>query len=217
MDKFDRFLDAMEHPDRYTPMEIEAILQDPEVKGTFDLLDKTKSSLQTIIIPDVEDEWRKFEHNISQSEKLQRPWPIRFFTKNAAASIAIVIASFTAVAAIVGVGIHQINNRSKTNPEVEMTTEANIVAPQPDTSILIKPKEELPPAILIFDNETLEEILTKIGDYYEYQIIFNKDTSKSLRLYFRWNQANKIEEVIERLNNFEQIHITINDRTIKID
>ena len=218
MDKFDRLLDAMEHPDRYTPTEIEAMLQDPEVRELFDLLDKTKSSLQTIIIPDIEDEWKRFEHNHRQSEKLQRSWSTRFFTKNAAASIAIGIASFTAVAAIVGIGIHHINkHRSATTPEVEMTTEANIVASQPDTVKLVKPKEEVSPTTLVFDNETLENIITRIGNYYEYQIIFNKDTSKSLRLYFRWNQANTIEEVIERLNNFEQIHITINDRTIKID
>ncbi|MDE5880224.1 MAG: DUF4974 domain-containing protein, partial [Muribaculaceae bacterium] len=166
----------------------------------------------------IEDEWKRFEHNIRQSEKLQRPWLIRFFTKNVVASIAIGIASFTAVAAIVGIGIHHINKqRSETTPEVEMTTEANIVASQSDTVKSVKPKEEVSPTTLVFDNETLENIITRIGDYYAYQIIFNKDASKSLRLYFRWNQANTIEEVIERLNNFEQIHITINDRTIKID
>ena len=218
MDKFDRLLDAMEHPDRYTPTEIEAMLQDPEVKETIALLDKTKSSLQTIITPDIEDEWRKFESNHHQSEKLKRPWYIRFFTKNAAASIAIGIASLSAVAAIVGAGIHRNNNnRSKTTPEVEMTTKANIVVVQSDTTVSFKPKEDAAPTIVVFDNETLEGIVTRISDYYEYQVIFNKDASKSLRLYFRWNQANTIEEVIERLNNFEQIHITINDRTIKID
>ena len=53
MDKIDRLLDAIEHPDRYAPIEIEAMLQDQEVKEVFDLLDKTKSSLQTLPSPDI--------------------------------------------------------------------------------------------------------------------------------------------------------------------
>ena len=63
MDKIDRFLDAIEYPERYTQSEIDAMLQDPEIKVVFDLLDKTKSSLQTQQSPDIEAEWRRFEKN----------------------------------------------------------------------------------------------------------------------------------------------------------
>ena len=42
MDKIDRFLDAIEYPERYTQSEIDAMLQDLEINELFDLLDKTK-------------------------------------------------------------------------------------------------------------------------------------------------------------------------------
>ncbi len=59
MDKIDLLLDAIEHLDRYTPTEIEAMLRDPEVKEVFDLLDKTKASLHTLPDPDIETEWTR--------------------------------------------------------------------------------------------------------------------------------------------------------------
>ncbi len=59
MDKIDRLFDAVEHPERYSSVEIKEMLKDPEVKEVFDLLDKTKSSLQAVEIPDIEDEWKK--------------------------------------------------------------------------------------------------------------------------------------------------------------
>lgn len=78
----------MEHPENYTPTEIEAMLQDPEVKEVLDLLDKTKSSLQTIETPDIEDEWKRFEEKQRASRKLKMNWFIRLFSRNATAGIA---------------------------------------------------------------------------------------------------------------------------------
>ena len=56
-----------------------------------------------------------------------------------------------------------------------------------------------------------------IGDFYSYQIDFKNYNAKSLRLYYRWNQTSTIQEIVESLNNFEQIHLTIGGETIKID
>lgn len=218
MDKIDRLFDAMENPERYTAAEIEEMLQDPEVKEAFDLLDKMKSSLQTIDTPDIEDEWRAFENNHRQSEKNRLFWLTRFFPKNVAASIAIGIASFTAVAAIVGVGIQHVNNsRPETGPDVEMTAGACIAASHQDTVRSAETNNEVTPEIVVFDDETLETITNRIANYYGYKVIFNKNAAKSLRLHFRWDQARPIDEIVESLNNFEQITITINDKTIKID
>ena len=111
MDKIDRFLDAIEYPERYTPSEIEAMLQDPEIKEMFDLLDKTKSSLQTFQTPNIEAEWRRFEKNHPASKVPYRFWLAGIMSRNIAATIAIAIVSFTAVAAIVGIGLNQLNQR----------------------------------------------------------------------------------------------------------
>ncbi|MDE7413132.1 MAG: DUF4974 domain-containing protein [Muribaculaceae bacterium] len=218
MNKIDRLLDVIEHPDLYTTSEIETMLQDPEVKEVFDLLDKTKSSLQSIAVPDISEEWTKFANQHHQSKSSRRHWLPQIFSRNAAASIVVCIASFTAVAAIVGVGIHRISNGSSTtNPEVETTTVTDDATSQSNVVNSYDPDDETSPETVVFDNETLETILTIIGSYYGYTVTFNNDAAKSLRLYFRWNQALLIEDIAASLNNFEQINLTIVDRTIKID
>ena len=218
MDKIDRLLDVIEHPDLYTATEIEAMLQDPEVKEVLDMLDKTNSSLQPIDTPDIAEEWMKFENRHRQFKSTRRHWLPQIFPRNAAASIVACIASFATVAAIVSVGIHRISSSSSaTTPEVETTIVTEDATSQPNIINSHEPDDEKSPERVVFDNETLETILTRIGGYYEYTVTFNNDAAKSLRLYFRWNQALPIEDIVASLNNFEQINLTIVDRTIKID
>ena len=217
MDKIDRFLDAIEYPERYTQSEIDAMLQDPEIKKVFDLLDKTKSSLQPQQSPDIEAEWRRFEKNHPTSKVMHRFWLAGILSRNIAAAIAIAIVSFTAVAAIVSIGINQLNQRQEASCPTDVKTEYAEVIAKPDSVKSVEAVNDKIPEIIVFDNEPLKTIAGKIAGYYDCKVEFNNETSKSLRLYFRWNQANTVEEVVERLNNFEQIHIVIKDNTIKID
>lgn len=218
MDKIDRFLDAMEHPDRYTPTEIEAMLKDPDVKEVFDLLDRTKSSLQPIKVPDIEAEWKKFETNHRISPSTVNTWLKRRFSRNAAASIAIGIASLTAVAAIVGVGISNINHNQVSAVSEETAMPATVVGmSQPDTIAPVEVREDAAPETVVLEDEPLDMIMSLIAVYYGVKVVFKDDSSKTLRLYFRWNQALAVEEVVDRLNNFQQIHMTFKDKTIIID
>lgn len=217
MDKIDRLLDAIEHPDRYTPNDLEEMLQDPEIKEVFDLLDKTKSSLQTLPTSDIETEWKRFEKNHPTSKVPHRFWLAGIISRNIAAAIAIAIVLFTTVAAIVSIGINQLNHRQEASGPADVKTEYAEVITKPDSVKSVERAKDKTPEIIVFDNEPLKTIVDKIAEYYGCKVEFNNDTSKSLRLYFRWNQENTLEEVVERLNNFEQIHIEIKDKTIKID
>ena len=217
MDKIDRFLDAIEYPEHYTPSEIEAMLQDPDVKEMFDLLDKTKSSLQALQTPDIEAEWKRFEKNHPTSKVTHRFWQAGIMSRNIAATIAIAIVSFTAVATIVSIGINQLNQPQEASSPADVKTEYVEVIAKPDSVRSVEPDKDKTPEMRVFDNEPLKTIVGKIAEYYGYKVEFDNEASKSLRLYFRWNQENTVEEVVERLNNFEQIHIEIKDKTIKID
>lgn len=218
MDKIDRLLDAIEHPDRYSEQELEAMLADPEVREVYDTLDKTKASLTPITAPDVDAEWTAFSaaHRNTQKRNL---FPIfNLLSRNIAASIAIGIASLAAVAAVVGVSVNyalNYNNTETANPEVAKVE--NVVIASNDTIAVAGETPVAVPETIVFDNEPLETIANRIAEYYGYKAEFSTDAPKALRLYFRWNQAHTLDEVVESLNNFEQIHLTINDNTIKID
>lgn len=213
MDKIDKMLDAIEHPEHYSDTELESMLADPEIREVYEMLAKAKSSITPISTPDVEAEWKEFD----RTHRKRGFRIINLVSRNVAASIAIGVASLAAVAAVVGVSVNYALDR-KTDPrtvEVAAVSKNDIV--ETDT---ITADEEPPvkaPEIIIFNNEALEEIAAQIAKYYDCKVELSTKSKKSLRLYFRWNQAQTLDEVVESLNNFEQIHITVKDRTIKID
>lgn len=216
MEKIDRLLDAIEHPDRYSEKDIEVLLSDPEVRKVYNLLDKTKATLTPISTPDIDAEWGRFSN--SHTAKQLRTYRIfNLFSRNIAASIAIGIASLAAVAAVVGVSVNYALNKNTDNQIVEVvpTTKENVTSS--DTILVVEEVPAVASETIVFDNEPLETIINCIAKYYGCKVEFSTDSSKSLRLYFRWNQAQPLDEVVESLNNFEQINLIVKDKTIKID
>ncbi len=218
MDKIDRLLDAMENPERYTSAEIEEMLQDPEIKEVLDLLDKTKSSLQSISTPDAEAEWEKFMTTNRNRKISSRIRFAGFFTRKIAASIAIAIISLTAVAAIVGLSVSYMDRKDSDFAAVRvMPEEAATAASQSDSVVAANDTIMVSAETLIFDNESFATIISEIADYYGYEVIYNTADSKQLRLYYRWKQSLPIEEIVESLNNFGQIHLSLSEKTINVD
>ncbi len=217
MDKIDRLLDAIEHPDRYSEKDIETLLEDPEVREVYDLLDKTKATLTPIPAPDIDAEWETFKKSHPATQQPTTLRIVNLFTRNIAASIAIGIASLAAVAAVVGVSVNYVLNQTAETPSAETVATARENLVTTDTITVAEELPAAPPETIVFDNEPLETIATRIAGYYGYKVEFSTDAPKSLRLYFRWNQAQTLDEIVESLNNFEQIHISVKDKTIKID
>lgn len=216
MDKIDRLLDAIEHPDRYSEKDIETMLADPEIREIYNLLDKTSASITPITSPDVSAEWETFKN--SHPATRQRRTFKTIFTRNIAASIAIGIASLATVAAVVGASINYVLDKKTEESSTETVAEVKErIVPNDSTIASEATISETAPGTIVFDNEPFETILGRIAGYYGYTVAFSEDSPKTLRLYFRWNQAQTLDEVVESLNNFEQIHISITDKTIKID
>ena len=217
MDKTERLLDAMNNLEKYSSAEIEEMLRDAEIKEVFDLLDKTKSSLQPISTPDIDVEWEKFKDNNYYKRKSAVLRLSTFFSRKVVASVTIAIISITAVAAIIGISVSSLNKKENVTSEKEVAATKEIITYREDS---IKTPSDSPIQsfeTVIFDNEPLEVIMKQIGDFYGYKTEFNRENTRSLRLYFRWNQASTIQEIVESLNNFEQLHLTIEGNTIKID
>ena len=78
-----------------------------------------------------------------------------------------------------------------------------------DTTVMIQP--------IVFDNVTLDSILPQIASHYGYAVDFRSRQSKTLRLFLTWNPHDSIQKVTEKLNLFEQIHITLYEKTIIVE
>lgn len=65
------------------------------------------------------------------------------------------------------------------------------------------------PSVVVFENEELSQIIRQIADYYQVEAYIQDEKVGRLRLYFQWNQSESVDKVVQRLNHFSQIHITI--------
>lgn len=69
MDKFESLLNAIEHPENYTPDELERMAFDPETSEIYRALCAARSSAfsgNMLEEDDVEKEWEKFSKTLSK-------------------------------------------------------------------------------------------------------------------------------------------------------
>ena len=211
MDNIDRLLDAIEHPDRYSEEELDALMKEPEAREIYDLISKSKDCVYVPALPDVDAEW----HEFTKSERINRFSPGTFIRRNGAAVIIGIIATLAAVAAGISLSVsHSMKSVEKTVMTSKGAKEIRQTADDMASG------EEIHAAgaeTIVFKEETLARILGDIARYYGANLEFKNEESKGLRLHMKWDQCKTLEETIELLNNFEQINITLIGNNITVE
>lgn len=220
MDKYELVLDIIEHPENYTSEQLTEILSEPQTREIYNLLVKTRSVVDTYVAPDVDAEWVRFssEHGERRARRGFFLW-----TGSRAASIAAIIcASAVAVAAGIAVTFAVSEHRVATVAETEKDkTEAIALVPSTEDTATKEAEQrdtivaDMTP--VMFENEPLETIMKKIAEAYGVEVKFNNKEAASLHLYYKFDPALPLGEVIGQLNTFEQINITRNGNTLNID
>ena len=217
-DKIDRLLDALEHPENYTDAEVAQILTDPEAREVYDMMRKTADASAPVPEINLDEEWHRFESKQTRRKPVILRWLPFMASRNAAAVVLALVGTLAVVAATIGV-THYFNAQKEiaqtelAEPQ-EQTAIANSNVATADTI----PSETTPlPETIVFKGESLEKILADIARYYGATVAFNQDSAKSLKLYFEWNQAMPLYEVVGQLNNFEQINITLTDKVLTVE
>lgn len=219
MDKYDLVLDIAEHPEKYSPQELERLLADPEVKELYGILAETASALNAqdadLHPVDIDKEWKKVERRLDS-----RPTVLRWFGSRAAAISGIAVSSLVAVAIGIGIGhyglsaddddaVAQSPVNIEAGDEISVITHDNMLVRHDSVSSV---KE-----VVVFEDETLETILTHIAAAKDLRVRFANPSARTLRLYFKWNTAQSPQETVDQLNNFEQIKISLKGKTITVD
>ena len=216
-DNIDQLLDALEHPENYSDAEVEQLLTDPEAREVYDMLRKTADVSAPVSEINLDEEWRRFEAKQPKRRPLIFRWLSFVASRNAAAVVIALVGTLAVVAATIGVT--QYFNANKEMAQTEQTE------PQKQTAITdsnVAPTDTIPaeatplPETIVFKGENLERILSDMGRYYGATVKFNQDAAKSLQLYFEWDQSLPLNEVVEQLNNFEQIDITLTDKVLTV-
>lgn len=214
MDKYAIVFDIIEHPEKYSSHQIDDILSDSEAKEIYNLLCKSTSALAAHQPPpDTEAEWNIFT-NCHNKNRRRFLW-----IGNRAASIAILTLTSIAALAIGAAVSVRVINRQHTEVAETTHTPSTAVKTKIENNAADKATDTIQytAAPILFEQESLETILSTIAYNYNLEVTYLTPSAKGLRLYYKFNPTMSINDIVEQLNTFEQINIHIDHQSLIVD
>lgn len=224
MDKLDKLLDAVEHPEKYSGDELTEIASDPETRDLYRTMCACRSSAFTddkASGADIDHEWEKFRNTHILSK---RGFIHRMTGSRAAAAVTIIMFSFTALAVGISIGLSRQSDKT-----TDTKTEISVAALSGNRTSLAKEisvtaeSAETPDSIglsdepVAFRDEKLETVLSSVATHHGLRLSFRSAELKSLRIHFTWDQSEPIDRIIDRLNTFHCIHMSLHGDTLTVD
>ncbi len=152
----------------------------------------------------VDEEWQKFEARHFAPKR--RPWG---WMQIAAAFIGLLMLSGIAYAAV----------RIVSN--MESKSKVEIADRKPDVKKVRKsfgteaaPTKQEP---VKYNNVELQQIMQYIADGYGVKVEFKNEAARTLRFYLQWEADDTLQEIIDQINHFEKVHLTLTDEIITIE
>ncbi len=176
---------------------------------------KTEDIDRKIGMPDIDMEWAKFEKEVidaseEKSKMESGKWEVNRNWSRAAMITGIVMGvSLITLASIYLYSTPQ----EKTEPQ---KNDSGMTVTTPVQEIIKTDTLTINREVFKFDNIEMKTIAKKIGDYYGKQIVFENEEAKHVRLYIQIEKTKSIEEVVEFMNNFKKVHLTIEGNSIHI-
>lgn len=212
-----QLIEMLDHPEANTEQEIHDIInRDEDTRETYRLMVEAKRSSrnrQDETPVDVDDAWQRF-HQRLQPKQRGRGW-----MKIAASFIGVLLVSGMAFAAIHIIRHYVEGDMPTPSQETQMVDPHQQVAlddtVKVETTDTIASKATMEP--VVFDNVPLEEMLPEIAAHYDATVSFANDKARQLRFRFVWNPQESIDQVINDLNQFESLTVTLKDNQITIE
>ena len=152
----------------------------------------------------VDEEWKKFEAKHFGPKRRSWGW-----MQIAASIIGVLMLSGISYAAI----SHLIMMDSK--PKVAITERKPDVKKVKKTyGIEAAPTKQTP---VIYNNVELQQIMQYIADGYGVKVEYKNEATRTLRFYLQWEADDTLQEIIDKINHFEKVHLTLNEDTIFIE
>ena len=177
---------------------------------------KTEDIDRKIGMPDIDMEWAKFEKEvIDASEEKSKvesgKWKVNSMIWSRAAMIT---GTIMGVSLITLASIYLYSTpQEKTEPQ---KNDSEMTVTTPVQEIIKTDTLTINREVFKFDNIEMKTIAKKIGDYYGKKVVFENEEAKHVRLYIQIEKTKSIEEVVEFMNNFKKVHLTIEGNSIHI-
>lgn len=200
-DKLTQVLDAVEHPERYTDEQLRELLCDEECADYYRLLcDASSAYDEALEIDDTEINaaWQQIA-----GQKREKKMTFR---KMVATLLAILALSGISYAAI-----RMIQSRQETSSIISVSDNAKPIGPSAEK------QEAIADTIRIFQDAELQEILTEVTAHYRLRTEYRHDEARHIRFYVKWNKAEDVLPIIERLNMSEKVRIELADDLLIVE
>ena len=217
-EKIKRLLDAQEHPEHYTDEELREIIHDAQSLAQLKrALAKERAEDEDI---DVEKAWKAFSQSHPESSHPLSRHRIPRWLRVAAVFLGCVFLAGVTFAAMTRLGWIRSPFAAEKSEVVQHAPVMAVPRDTASTADSLAPKQETKksaPVVKVFDNATLLDILSAMGQYYGLKVVYSTATAKAIRLHFEWDQAKSVDANIAILNGFQQISITRNGNTLNVE
>ena len=183
------------HPEQYTDEQLDQ------------MLDET-----SIPVPDVEEEWQQFKAQ-RQHRRRQNPmmrWAAITVTVAALSGITYAAIQHFSKANDMKENAPAVASRQKEVKEMEQQEAEYNVAPIAVRNDSIREDQQ-------FNNVELQQIMQQLSRDYEVKVVFKNEAKRTLRFYLKWEANDSIQDIINRINHFEKVHLTLSGETITIE
>ena len=156
--------------------------------------------------PNVDKEWQRFKTRTQAKQSKQRSKPMQW-----AATLAI-------LAALSGISYAAISHFVSAKKDANVTT--TIVVDEKANAVKTASVEEKTDTIRTaqnFNNVQLETIMNQLNKDFGVKVVFNNENARKIRLYLSWEADDKLQDIVNRINHFEKVHLTLSDETITIE
>ncbi|MCR4583689.1 MAG: DUF4974 domain-containing protein [Prevotella sp.] len=207
MDKTEKLLRMIEHPELYSDEQLQELLSDEECRELYEVMRLSASAFEMVggeaeVANGLkEEEWDKLEATLSPTRS-QNYW-----TKIAAAVIGILMLSGITYAAI-----HIVGTRA-TKTQEQQTAQTAKTPVEAEAATTAENNEQQ----VLYENTELEKMLNEMAVYYHYEVIYQQESTRHLRIYFTWKKTLQMEEIVALLNKFEHIRITQRERVLIVE
>lgn len=215
MDKTEKLLLMMEHPEQYSEEEWQDLLADEECRDLYEAMRLSADAFEAADAQTkasdglMEEEWKKFE--ATNYTPKRRSWSPMQIAASIVGGMMLTVITYAA--------IHHWTASPGTPSLESISTEqrTEVTDTVIDSIKTVAPLEEQTVATRIFENTPLDEMTKEIASYYGREAEVLDRHAHDVRLYYKWDRKDSLDNVVKDLNHFDRVNLSIegNKLTVK--
>ena len=207
MDKLEILLDMTEHPDRYTEKQMQELLADEDMRKHYQMMVWLRES-QDSSRPPLEGEEKT-------SPSMGRAGKAPFLTDGRGRGLyRKIAAAFAGAILMAGLLFAAVRPFLNSPSEAENASSTGDEAPSLTGGQGEGLLQEGP---VVFQDAPLDSILTVVARHYGKVVLFRNEEVRTMRLIMTWQPTDSLSSLIDRLNLFEGLQLTLQADTLIVE